>query len=116
MDLTNFFPRKRIFYESSGKSDNEEDPVQTASCGELTPTNSQALPSRSYSSKVHWNKVHKAKHSYRREWEIKYPWLFCDDPGQGMFCKLGKSWGGGEIALGWDIPCFPPPLYETLIT
>ena len=93
MDLTNFFLRKRIFHESSGKSDNEENPVQMASCGELTPTNSEALPSRSASSKVHRNIVYKAKLSYRREWEIKHPWLYCDDAGHGMFCKLCQKRG-----------------------
>lgn len=31
--------------------------------------------------------------SYRSQWKSKYPWVFCDDVRNGMFCKLCQKFG-----------------------
>ena len=38
-------------------------------------------------------KQYKAKLSYKREWENKYPWVTCKDASIGMFCTICKKWG-----------------------
>lgn len=47
-------------------------------------------------------KLYKAKLTYKKEWEAKYPWVCCIDPSLGMFCgicqKLGKNPAGSRGA------------------
>ena len=38
-------------------------------------------------------KLYKAKLSYKKEWEIHYPWLRCTDLNDGMFCNTCKKYG-----------------------
>ena len=38
-------------------------------------------------------KIYKARLSYKREWEKKYPWVTCRDPSEGMFCATCQKWG-----------------------
>ena len=44
-------------------------------------------------SKAQQKKVYKARLTYRKEWEEKYPWVYCNDPQEGMFCKLCQKRG-----------------------
>ena len=44
-------------------------------------------------SKAQKRKLYKARLSYKKEWEQKYPWVYCDDPKQDMFCKLCQKRG-----------------------
>ena len=37
--------------------------------------------------------IYKAKLSYQKKWEKKYPWVTCKDPGDGMFCETCLKWG-----------------------
>ena len=38
-------------------------------------------------------RIYKAKLSYKKEWEKKYPWVTCKDPSDGMFCETCLKWG-----------------------
>ena len=77
---------------SSRDSEDDEDVVPTTWTSDaLTSTNSEASVGRSACSKK--RKLYKARLSYKKEWEQKYPWVYCDDPKQGMFCKLCQKRG-----------------------
>ena len=39
-------------------------------------------------SKGEKKRAYKARLSYKSQWEQKYPWVYCSDVKQGMFCKL----------------------------
>ena len=94
MDLRNFFTRKRVHAGSSRDSEEDEDVVPTTSTSDaLTSTNSEASVGRSVCSKAQKRKLYKARLSYKKEWEQKYPWVYCDDPKQGMFYKLCQKRG-----------------------
>ena len=84
MDLRNYFSRKRSRNEES--CDQEElAKVDSASKGQALD---DAPEEASVKSKAQQKKVYKARLTYRKEWEEKYPWVYCNDPQEGMFCKL----------------------------
>ena len=94
MDLRNFFTRKRVRAGSSRDSEDDEDVVPTTSTSDaLAYNNFEASVCRSVCSKAQKRKLYKARLSYKKEWEQKYPWLYCDDPKQGKFCKLFQKQG-----------------------
>ena len=33
----------------------------------------------------------KSRPSYRKEWELKYPWVYCNDPQKGMLCQKRRN-------------------------
>ena len=37
--------------------------------------------------------LYKAKLSYKKNWETKYPWVYCNNASEGMFCSICKRWG-----------------------
>ena len=37
--------------------------------------------------------MYKSRLTYRKEWEQKYPWVYCNDVKEGMFCKLCQKRG-----------------------
>ena len=81
-DLRNYFSRKR--------SRNEESCDQE----ELAKVDSASTPEEaSVKSKAQQKKVYKARLTYRKEWIEKYPWVYCNDPQEGMFCKLCQKRG-----------------------
>jgi len=47
-------------------------------------------------------KIYKAKLSYKKEWETKYPWIICKDPNEGMFCGICKKWGSPGSRGAWS--------------
>ena len=112
MDLRNFFTRKRVRAGSSRDSEDDEDVVPTTLTSDaLTSTNSEASVVRSVCSKAQKRNLYKARLSYKKDWEQKYPWVYCDDPKQGMFCKLCQkrgnvpstargAWTIGEFRIG----------------
>ena len=38
-------------------------------------------------------KLYMAKLTYKKEWEAKYPWVYCNDSSLGMFCGICRKWG-----------------------
>ena len=84
MDLRNFFSRKRARTE---EPDEEESVALTTSSSDLLepPTNSEELVC---GSKAEQRKLYKFRLNYKKEWEQKYPWVYCNDVKEGMFCKL----------------------------
>ena len=36
--------------------------------------------------KVTKKKAYNARLSYRKQWEVQYPWMYCTDVTHGMFC------------------------------
>ena len=71
----------------------------TSTSDALTSTNSEASVGRSVGSKAQKRKLYKARLSYKKEWEQKYPWVYCDDPKQGMFCKLCQKRGNAPSTV-----------------
>ena len=99
MDLRIFFTRKRVSAGSSRDSE-DEDVIPTTSISDaLTSTNSEASVGRSVCSKAQKRKLYKARLSYKKDWEQKYPWVYCDDPKQGMFCKLCQKRGNAPSTV-----------------
>ena len=99
MDLTKYFSRKRALSQSPDISDedlSDEDcylegltPVESFSgLSEVGSSSSLSKSGKHSMSKSEKKKAYKAKLSYRKQWESKYPWVYCTDIAQGMFCKL----------------------------
>ena len=83
---------------TSRDSEDEEDVVPTTSTSDaLTSTNSEASVGRSEYSKAQKRKLYKARLSYKKEWAQKYPWVYCDDPKQDMFCMLCQKQGNALL-------------------
>ena len=38
-------------------------------------------------------KLYKSRLGYKKEWEHTYPWVYCTDPTDGMFCRLCQAHG-----------------------
>ncbi len=87
MSLLNYFGKKsddstesdQPAEHSSSSSAVAEEPPRKKQCSQLTVSEKR--------------KLYKAKLSYKKEWEKKYPWVFCDDPSKGMFCTTCQKWG-----------------------
>ena len=104
MDIRKYFSRKRALDQPPDYSDEESDhgkgiPSIDSSTLELSSaensqlSSSSSIPAEHASSghsmsKSEKKKAYKAKLSYKKQWEIKYPWVYCTDVTQGMFCKL----------------------------
>ena len=81
MDLRNFFPQME---SACGECDNEEDIVQTSPSSDFVTTNSQALGG-SVCLKLSQQTRVKARLSYQKKWEQKYP---CNNSKLGMLLLL----------------------------
>ncbi len=94
MDLRKFFSRKRPLDKSEDDKDEGslpksiEQEVQGAE-GQST-THSKTSDS---SSKAAKKLVYKSRLSYKKDWEKIYPWVYCNDPKDGMFCRVCQSFG-----------------------
>lgn len=82
-------------------------PLRDVSSGsEDECSNAEALVSHSQSSsqnKSAKKKIYKANLTYKQQWESKYPWVFCNDVKEGMFCKLCQKYGNppGNACGAW---------------
>ena len=63
-------------------------------------------PQRKKKSSSDKKKINKSQLSYTPEWEIKYPWVFCTNPKEGMFCHTCQKCKSWELHL---CQCFPLP-------
>ena len=85
MDITEFFSRKRPMGTSDDGKDDVPPPkstIQGADGQEKTGM-----------SKVAKKLVYKSRLSYKKDWEKIYPWVYCTDPKEGMFCRVCQSFG-----------------------
>ena len=92
-----------------GECDNEEDIVQTSPSSDFLTFNSQALDG-SVCLKLSQQTRVKARLSYQKKWEQKYP---CNNSKLGMLlllCYYCGGWGRRILALRWDIPGLPSPV------
>ena len=64
-----------------------------AGCSHADTTPSGGCSSVSLATKALKKKGYKLKLSYRKQWEHKYPWVYCENPEKGMFCKLCQEFG-----------------------
>ena len=92
MDIRSFYSRKRTSgTESSSEgypeSELTSDSEKATSSSETTPRKKVCL------SQAEKKKVYKASLSFRKEWEKLFPWVACEDPKTGMFCKICCEWG-----------------------
>ena len=109
MDVRQYFPPKRT-RETEAEVDktSAEDISQATgessskSCsqtqGDAASTSHDLLSVPPHSKRQHLSasekrKQYKAKLSYKREWEAKYPWVSCEDVNKGMFCTICQKWG-----------------------
>lgn len=99
MDIRNYFSRKRDLCSDSSSDDPvdlEPDPSEvdlpTTGISELSSSSVTLKPAAAM-SKGERKKVYKANLSYKKQWEQKYPWVYCTDVKQGMFCKLCQQRG-----------------------
>ena len=44
-------------------------------------------------SKAGMKKIYKSRLTYKKSWEEKYPWVYCNNPQEGMFCQICQKWG-----------------------
>ena len=75
--ITKYFSRKRSL--------EDEEPTSNKSLKQ------RASPLFKLPAKSKVNYRHRL--SYRKEWEKTYPWVFCDSPVTGMFCKICQKYG-----------------------
>ena len=95
MSLKSYFPLKR---KSDGPEDSSDQATQQhADSSSSTQSDTAEEPRR---KKQHVDitasekkKLYKAKLSYKKDWEERYPWLSCNDPSKGMFCSTCLKWG-----------------------
>ena len=112
MDLRNFFPQME---SACGECDNEEDIVQTFPSSDFQTTNSQALGG-SVCLKLSQQTRGKARLSYQKKWEQKYP---CNNSKLGMLlllCYYCGVWGEkySSFEMGYprsSLPCMKPRSY-----
>ena len=91
-DIRKYFSSsKRTASESTAEKDVsiEED---TSASAEFSHTDMVCEPPwKKVSSENH--AAYKAKLSYKKKWEEKYPWVSCVSPADGMFCSICQKWG-----------------------
>ena len=116
MEITQFFSRKwqqettqsEVDIDHGTTTSSAEDLSQVTGQGSSTScsqtqgsrdaTSQDLLTIPPHSKKQHPSasekrKLYKAKLSYKREWEKKYPWVSCKDASKGMFCTICQKWG-----------------------
>ena len=91
------WPHDSTVDKCTGTGNSSEDPSQQCSEVSSLPSSSGEPPpphskkqQLSSSEKI---RQYKAKLSYKREWEKKYPWVTCQDASKGMFCTVCTKWG-----------------------
>ena len=84
MALRKYFKRKGDELQSSESLENE-----ASSLSEESQRKKQHIDVTASQKK----KLYKAKLSYKKDWETKYPWVYCNDAREGMFCGTCKRWG-----------------------
>ena len=92
MDITEFFSRKRPMETIDDDKDEVPPPKSTYQGADgqsttLLKTKSDSMP------KVAKKLVYKSRLSYKKDWEKIYPWVYCTDPKEGMFCRVCQSFG-----------------------
>lgn len=99
MDIRSFISKKRA---TEPDSDNEQEMTEVdeelsseeQSSEEIEPESTEPQPvitncqKKRRLSMSENKKAYKARLTYKKEWEKKYPWVTCDDPSNGMFCKV----------------------------
>ena len=73
--------------EGESSWDLEDDPIM-----DIEDAPQHGGPGKS-STKAAKKKAYKSKLTHRRQWETKYPWVYCDDVEKGMFCRLCQEHG-----------------------
>ena len=89
--ITNYFSRKRSLELSSDDNDaGSSSNSQTLECSENMASSKSAKSNRS-------------RLSYRKEWEKLYPWVYCNTPEAGMFCRICQKFGKPHATArgGW---------------
>jgi hypothetical protein len=84
MALRKYFKRKGDELQSSESLESE-----ASSLSEESQRKKQHIDVTASQKK----KLYKAKLSYKKDWETKYPWVYCNDAREGMFCGTCKRWG-----------------------
>ena len=88
MDIRNFMLRKRSRKASEeSEKDSESDESSSSDGSDIKEQRVQQLTSKAT------KKAYKARLSYRSLWESKYPWVYCNDVKNGMYCKLCQKFG-----------------------
>ena len=96
MDITKFFSRKR----PSNDADDEVPPPKSSAPtipqqDELKGAEGQdsCHNQASNPSKAEKRQLYKSHLSYKKEWEKTYPWVYCNNPKDGMFCRVCQDFG-----------------------
>ena len=96
MDITKFFSRKR----PSNDADDEVPPPKSSAPtipqqDELKGAEGQDSGHNQASnpSKAEKRQLYKSHLSYKKEWEKTYPWVYCNNPKDGMFCRVCQDFG-----------------------
>ena len=96
MDITKFFSRKRPSNDaddevpppkSSAPTIPQQDELKRAE-GQDSSHNQASNP-----SKAEKRQLYKSHLSYKKEWEKTYPWVYCNNPKDGMFCRVCQDFG-----------------------
>ena len=99
MDIRKYFSKKRPREDESQDDDTDVDVLPTHSEGcstnvtEGCSTNFTEGCSTNLTAKALKKNVYKSKLTYRCQWESKYPWVYCEDPENGMFCQIFQKFG-----------------------
>ena len=95
MDIRNYFSCKRTVDESTSS---EPDNSTQANLGDSSFTLEHDVTLAPQKKKPHLSSTekrlaYKAKLSYKKKWEDRYPWVTCENPTNGMFCSTCQKWG-----------------------
>lgn len=105
MDLRKFFSKNLV--TGSSNIEEEANPSTSMACAtescedgfDKTDESLQPHKKKPRLTPCEKKKVYKSQLSYKPEWEKKYPWVFCTDPKEGMFCRTCQKWGAPPA--GW---------------
>ena len=103
MDIRGLFSQKRTSEDISSEPEvpftesDQEALGDGQSCHSQPPPVDEQLEQppqkKRQSLSVSEKKIYKAKLSYKKEWEKKYPWVICNNPSEGMFRDICQKWG-----------------------
>lgn len=93
MDIRKYLVSQKPSEEHESDSDEGETPHDLEEDDQSVDTEASQRATSISSAKSAQKKVYKSRLSFRHQWKSKYPWVYCDDVQEGMFCRLCQEHG-----------------------
>ena len=92
MDIRKYAVRKRP-REVDGDSDIDSQDKHTSKPARDQQSMAYSASTSKQLTKAEKKKMYKSHLTYNPKWEDKYGWLYCNNPGDGMFCRVCQESG-----------------------